>query len=151
MPQYLGYSAPNATFMPLNDNIIEVWNLSHDGQPLPDTLPDLVRVLTLNPQLKVLAENGFHDLATPFFNTEKQHARMQTLPGLNPNLQVTFYQGGHMIYLDDVARPKMKADLFDYYRGQPVPLALSLWTLPAPWKDESPAGTPTSTAVAATQ
>ncbi len=99
----------------------------------------------------MLSENGFHDLATPFFNTEKQLARLQTVPGLNPNLQVNFFQGGHMIYLDDVARPQMKADLVDYYAGQPVPFALSLWTLPPPWRDESPAGTPTSTQVAATQ
>ncbi|WP_406951002.1 S10 family serine carboxypeptidase-like protein [Paraburkholderia guartelaensis] len=149
MPDYLGYTAPNATYMPLNDNIIGVWDFSHDGQPLPDTLPDLLGAIQLNPQLKVLAENGYHDLATPFFNTEKQLARLQTVAGLSPNLQVNFFQGGHMIYLDDVARPKMKADLVSYYGGQPIPLALSLWTLPQPWPDESPAGTPTSTAVAA--
>ena len=146
MPQYLGYNAPNATFMPLNDNIINVWNFSHDGQPLPDTLPDLLAAITLNPQLKVLSENGFHDLATPFFNTEKQLARLQTVPSLNPNLQVSFFQGGHMIYLDDVARPQMKRDLVSYFGGQPVPFALSLWTLPPPWRDESPAGTPTAVA-----
>ncbi|MCP3726075.1 peptidase S10 [Paraburkholderia sp. CNPSo 3272] len=149
MPDYLGYTAPNATYMPLNDNIIGVWDFSHDGQPLPDTLPDLLGAIQLNPQLKVLAENGYHDLATPFFNTEKQLARLQTVAGVSPNLQVNFFQGGHMIYLDDVARPKMKADLASYYGGQPIPLALSLWTLPQPWPDESPAGTPTSTAVAA--
>ncbi|HKR42986.1 MAG TPA: peptidase S10 [Paraburkholderia sp.] len=149
MPDYLGYTAPNATYMPLNDNIIGVWDFSHDGQPLPDTLPDLLGAIQLNPQLKVLAENGYHDLATPFFNTEKQLARLQTVAGLSPNLQVNFFQGGHMIYLDDVARPKMKTDLVSYYGGQPIPLALSLWTLPQPWPDESPAGTPTSTAVAA--
>jgi carboxypeptidase C (cathepsin A) len=137
--------------MPLNDDIIEAWDFSHAGQPLPDTLPDLLGAIKLNPKLKVLAENGFHDLATPFFTTEKELARLQTVRGLNPDLQVNFFQGGHMIYLDDVARPKMKSDLVDYYRGQPIPLALSLWTLPAPWRDESPAGTPTATAQAATQ
>ncbi|WP_408585349.1 S10 family serine carboxypeptidase-like protein [Paraburkholderia bannensis] len=149
LPDYLGYSAPNATFMPLNDNIINLWDFSHDGQPLPDTLPDLVGAITLNPQLKILAENGYHDLATPFFNTEKQLARLQTVSGLNANLQVNFFPGGHMIYLDDTARPKMKSDLVKYYAGQPIPLALSVWTLPAPWPDESPAGTPTATAQAA--
>ncbi|NLP63572.1 S10 family serine carboxypeptidase-like protein [Paraburkholderia sacchari] len=144
LPGYLGYRAPNATYMPLNDNIINVWDFSHDGQPLPDTLPDLLAAIQLNPQLKVLAENGYHDLATPFFNTEKQLARLQTVKGLTPDLQVNFFQGGHMIYLDDVARPKMKADLVNYYAGQPIAQALSLWTLPAPWSDESPAGTPTT-------
>ena len=146
LPDYLGYTAPNATFMPLNDEIIQVWDFSHDGQPLPDTVPDLLAALTLNPQLKVLSVNGYHDLATPFFNTEKQLARLQTVKGLFPNLQVTFYPGGHMTYLDDTARPQMKAQLADFYQGQWIPGALGLWMLPPPWRDEAPAGTPTETA-----
>lgn len=141
MPTYLGYTAPNATYMPLNDAIIYAWDFSHGGQQLPDTIPDLLAAIELNPQLKVLALNGYHDLATPFFNTEKQLARLQTVPGLNPNLQVTFYPGGHMIYLDDKARPKMKSDLRDFYAGRPAPGALGLWMLPPPWRDENPAGT----------
>jgi carboxypeptidase C (cathepsin A) len=151
MPTYLGYTAPNATYLPLNDNIIYAWNFSHDGQPLPDTVPDLLAAIELNPQLKVMALNGYHDLATPFFNTEKQLARLQTVPGLNPNLQVTFYPGGHMIYLDDHARPKMKSDLRDFYAGRPAPTALGLWMLPPPWSDESPAGTPTLASAQSTQ
>jgi carboxypeptidase C (cathepsin A) len=107
--------------------------------------------IELNPQLKVMALNGYHDLATPFFNTEKQLARLQTVPGLNPNLQVTFYPGGHMIYLDDHARPKMKSDLRDFYAGRPAPTALGLWMLPPPWSDESPAGTPTLASAQSTQ
>ncbi|WP_176043834.1 S10 family serine carboxypeptidase-like protein [Burkholderia vietnamiensis] len=146
MPDYLGYTAPNATYLPLNDNIIQVWDFSHDGQPMPDTIPDLLGALQLNPKLQVLAENGLHDLATPFFNTEKQLARLQTVKGLNPKLQVNFFQGGHMTYLDDVARPQMKRDLRIFYQGRRIPTALTLHTLPPPWPDESPAGTPTGSA-----
>ncbi|MBR8213926.1 S10 family serine carboxypeptidase-like protein [Burkholderia vietnamiensis] len=146
MPDYLGYTAPNATYLPLNDNIIQVWDFSHDGQPMPDTIPDLLGALQLNPKLQVLAENGLHDLATPFFNTEKQLARLQTVKGLNPKLQVNFFQGGHMTYLDDVARPQMKRDLMIFYQGRRIPTALTLHTLPPPWPDENPAGTPTGSA-----
>jgi hypothetical protein len=53
-----------------------------------------------------------------------------------------------MIYLDDVARPRMKRDLVRFYRGTPIPDALALWTLPPPWRDESPASQPTATATA---
>lgn len=152
MPTYLGYTAPNATYMPLNDEIIYAWDFSHDGQALPDTIPDLLAAIELNPQLKVMALNGYHDLATPFFNTEKQLARLQTVQGLNPNLQVTFYPGGHMIYLDDKARPKMKSDLSHFYAGEPAPGALGLWMLPPPWRDEAPpTGTSTQTAMSSTQ
>ena len=146
MPGYLGYTAPNATFSLLNDDIIGVWNFSHGGQPQPDTIPDLLAALTLNPQLKVLSENGYHDLATPYFETEKELARLQTVPGLNPNIQLTFYQGGHMIYLDNVARPKMQADLVSYYQNKPLTASLSLAQLSAPWTDEHPANTATTVA-----
>ncbi|MCX4161756.1 MULTISPECIES: peptidase S10 [Paraburkholderia] len=146
MPGYLGYTAPNATFSLLNDDIIGVWNFSHGGQPQPDTIPDLLAALTLNPQLKVLSENGYHDLATPYFETEKELARLQTVPGLNPNIQLTFYQGGHMIYLDNVARPKMQADLVSYYQNKPLAASLSLAQLSAPWTDEHPANTATTVA-----
>lgn len=144
MPNYLGYTAPNATYQTLNPDIIGVWNFSHAGQPYPDTIPDLLAALQLNPKLKVLASNGYHDLATPYFETEKELARLQTVSGLAPNLQVTFYQGGHMIYLDDVARPQMQADLVAFYQNRPVANALTLAALPSPWPDESPANTPTA-------
>ncbi|SDI31043.1 S10 family serine carboxypeptidase-like protein [Paraburkholderia phenazinium] len=147
MPAYLGYNAPNATYQTLNNDIIGSWDFSHGGQAVPDTIPDLLAALTLNPQLKVLSENGYHDLATPYFLTENQLARLQTVSGLNANLQVTFYPGGHMIYLDNNARPQMKADLKTYFSGTPIGGALSLANLPAAWSDESPAGTPTLAAM----
>lgn len=150
LPNELGFEAPNATYATLNNDIIGAWDFSHAGQAVPDTIPDLLAALQLNPQLKVLSANGYHDLATPFFLTENQLARLQTVPGLNPNLQMTFYQGGHMIYLDNVARPQLRSDLVSFFASQPISNALSLAQLPAPWPDESPAGTPTlKTAVAA--
>ncbi|MFL9875067.1 S10 family serine carboxypeptidase-like protein [Paraburkholderia megapolitana] len=143
LPDYLGYTAPNATYVPLNDNIIGVWDFTHDGQPMPDTIPDLLGALQLNPRLAVFSENGYHDLATPFFSTEKQLARLQTVPGLNPKIQVGFFQGGHMIYLDDVARPQMKSDLKTFYANRRIPTALTLRELPPPWQDENAASVPT--------
>ncbi|MEX3605504.1 MAG: peptidase S10 [Burkholderia sp.] len=143
LPNELGFEAPNATYATLNEDIIGAWDFSHAGQAVPDTIPDLLAALQLNPQLKVLSVNGYHDLATPFFLTENQLARLQTVSGLNPNLQMTFYQGGHMIYLDNVARPQLKSDLVSFFANQPISNALSLAQLPAPWPDESSAGTPT--------
>lgn len=143
MPSYLGYQAPHATYQTLNDKIIGVWNFSHGGKSQPDTIPDLLAALMLNPHLKVLASNGYHDLATPFFETEKELARLKTVQGINPNIQLTFYQGGHMIYLDNVARPQMQADLVSYYKNQTISNATTLAQLAAPWADQSPANTPT--------
>ncbi|MEP7275523.1 MAG: peptidase S10, partial [Betaproteobacteria bacterium] len=106
----LKYSWPN-TYVAVS-NAINSWDFSHDGQGLPDTVPDLATALTLNPRLKVLAVSGFHDLATPYFQTELDLARIGFAA-----VQVRNYDGGHMTYLDDVSRPLQKADLRAFYRA----------------------------------
>ncbi|MBT9493097.1 MAG: peptidase S10 [Paucibacter sp.] len=103
----------NASTYVLFSNAIESWNFRHAGKDLPDTIPDLGAALALNPQLRVLALNGYHDLATPFYQTELDLARLN-LPG---RVLVRNYAGGHMTYLDDAARVASKVDLQAFYRG----------------------------------
>lgn len=107
----LRYTNPS-TYVTLS-NAIQTWNFAHDGLALPDTIPDLAAAITLNPRLKVLAVNGYHDVATPFFTTERDLARL----GNNANVQVRNYMGGHMTYLDDNSRRQMKSDLAAWYRS----------------------------------
>lgn len=97
----------------LLSNAIETWNFSHDGRELPDTIPDLAAALAHNPRLKVFSMSGYHDLATPFFTTERDLARL----GAGANLTERNYVGGHMTYLDDAARRQQKADLAQFYRS----------------------------------
>jgi len=111
----LQYTTPS-TYTTLS-NAIQTWNFSHDGQGVPDTIPDLAAALALNPRLKVLAVNGYHDLATPFFQTEMDLARLGNLP----NVQVRNYNGGHMTYLDDATRVQQKADLVLFYQSATAP------------------------------
>jgi carboxypeptidase C (cathepsin A) len=106
----LGYTNPS-TYVALS-NAIQTWNFSHDGNALPDTIPDLAAALAQNPGLKVLAVNGYHDLATPFFTTELDLARLGAPAS---TVQVRNYAGGHMTYLDDQSRLQMKADLVQFY------------------------------------
>ncbi|MFC3655348.1 peptidase S10 [Xanthomonas hyacinthi] len=134
-PDYLGFSAPNASYVWLNMDTVDQWDFSHAGKRAPDSIPDLLGVLRLNPALKVLALSGYHDLATPFYATEKQLARLRTVRGLKADILVSNYAGGHMIYLDDSSRPKMQADLRDYYAGKPIRGAIPLALLDAPWPD----------------
>ena len=103
----------NASPYTLLSNAIATWNFSHDGQPIPDTIPDLAAALVQNPDLKVLAVSGYHDLATPFYQTEIDLARL----GTQPNVSVRNYAGGHMTYLDDGSRPVMRVDLETFYQA----------------------------------
>ncbi len=110
----LKYTAKSA--YALQSNAIAIWDWSHDGLPMPDTIPDLAAALVLNPSLKILSLNGYHDLATPFYQTELDLARL----GTQSNLSIKHYQGGHMVYLDDTSRPLEKADLVAFIKAAPV-------------------------------
>jgi carboxypeptidase C (cathepsin A) len=94
-------------------DIVNRWNFSHDGKQLPDTIPDLAAAMTLNPALKILAVNGYHDLATPFHQTELDLARL----GENQSIVLKYYASGHMTYLDDTARRAQQMDLINFYNG----------------------------------
>ncbi|WP_370660062.1 S10 family peptidase [Massilia yuzhufengensis] len=110
----LRYTAPTPYIN--SNNVLELWNFSHDGKALPDTIPDLAAALTLNPAMKVLAMGGYHDLATPFYQTELDLARL----GPSAGIQVRNYNSGHMSYLDDSVRRLQKADLRAFYNSVSV-------------------------------
>ena len=57
-------------------NAISYWDFGHDGRDLPDVVPDLAAAMALNPRLRVLSLSGFHDLATPYFQTALDLARL---------------------------------------------------------------------------
>jgi carboxypeptidase C (cathepsin A) len=105
----LKYTTPSGYV--LLSGAINVWNFSHGGRSLPDTVPDLAAAFAQNPRLKVLVFDGYNDLATPFFVTEGDVARLG-----NADVQIRSYTGGHMLYLDDRARVPAKADLAAFYR-----------------------------------
>jgi carboxypeptidase C (cathepsin A) len=113
LTDFLGYG--HGTEYALSGQAEDTWDFSHDGQALPDTIPDLMSALLRDPALKVLSLNGYHDLATPFYQTELDLARM----GAQPTLQIKHYNGGHMVYLDDTSRPLEKADLAAFYQAAP--------------------------------
>ena len=93
-------------------NAIEHWQWQHDGRNLPDGIPDLAAALVLNPRLRVLSLNGWHDLATPFHQTVLDLRRL----GPRPTVTVHHVAGGHMTYLDDASRRAQRAVLGDFYR-----------------------------------
>ena len=114
----LNYSA-TATYA-LGSNAIDFWDFSHDGRALPDTVPDLAAAMTLAPGLRTLSISGYHDLATPFRQTELDLARIAE----PSRLEVRAYPGGHMTYLDDGSRRRIRDDVVAWLLA-PAPAASS--------------------------
>ncbi|HXA76678.1 MAG TPA: hypothetical protein VNV41_06050 [Candidatus Acidoferrales bacterium] len=80
----------------------------------PTVAGDLIRELIDNPRLQIQIENGYFDMATPFFATEYtiEHA---LLPGnVQDRVHLQYYNSGHMIYLHDEDRVKLKGNIASF-------------------------------------
>ena len=116
----LGYKTPLYYRPNYYSGMLRGWDQSHttdDGrkQALAATSLDLAAAMRQNPHLKVLAMNGYYDLATPFFGAEWDLAHMSIPDALKSNITYTYYESGHMIYIDPPSMKKMKDDLDAFY------------------------------------
>jgi carboxypeptidase C (cathepsin A) len=97
------------------------WNWAHQApgarqpQQSPAVTIDLAQAMRENPYLKVLSLNGYYDMATPFFSTERDLKHMMLEPGQRPNLAFHYYQAGHMVYLNPDELHRMRIDLDRFY------------------------------------
>ncbi|HVB35412.1 MAG TPA: peptidase S10 [Patescibacteria group bacterium] len=72
---------------------------------------DLVQALITNPHLQVQVENGYYDLATPFFATEYTMDHLGLPPSLESHIQLEYYRSGHMMYLRLPSLARLKANV----------------------------------------
>lgn len=68
-----------------------------------------------NTGMKVWVANGYFDLITPFFDAEITFARYG-IP--QERVAMTYYQGGHMMYLNQPALEALAADLRAFFAGK---------------------------------
>ena len=70
----------------------------------PNVDQDLAQAMITNPKLLVQVENGYYDLATPFFATEHTMEHLGLPEALQKNIKLDYYNAGHMMYLQDQDR-----------------------------------------------
>ncbi|MGA7917713.1 MAG: hypothetical protein WCA00_20935 [Candidatus Acidiferrales bacterium] len=100
------------------------WDWKHHGPGSSGYFPgsadvagDLIQALMTNPHLHVQVENGFYDMATPFFATEYTMDHL-FLPGtLRSNIELKYYDAGHMMYLHDEDLTKLKSNIGAFIDG----------------------------------
>ena len=68
-----------------------------------------------NTAMKVWVANGYFDMITPFFDAEITFARYG-IP--QERVAMTYYQAGHMMYLNEPAIHGLAADLRTFYAGK---------------------------------
>ena len=68
-----------------------------------------------NPYLRVLSENGYFDLATPFYETQFDLDHAMLPPKLRQHITFAYFKSGHMIYLNPRALKAMHSVLDTFY------------------------------------
>jgi carboxypeptidase C (cathepsin A) len=77
----------------------------------PNVQGDLAQAMITNPHLLVEVENGYFDMATPFFGTEFTVDHLDIPDALKGHVQNKYYEAGHMMYLHDGSRVKLHANI----------------------------------------
>jgi carboxypeptidase C (cathepsin A) len=86
------------------------WNNLHQPPGAPIALPqsanvmiDLATAMKYNPNLKVLLNAGYFDLATPFYEGVYEMQHLPIPQKLQSNIEFQFYESGHMVYAHQAA------------------------------------------------
>jgi carboxypeptidase C (cathepsin A) len=69
-----------------------------DGSNALNVVPDLANAMKTNPQLKVMLNAGYYDLATPFFAATFEEHHLPIDSSLTKNIEYNYYDSGHMVY-----------------------------------------------------
>jgi carboxypeptidase C (cathepsin A) len=72
-----------------------------DGSNALNVMPDLATAMKINPQLKVMLNAGYYDLATPFFAATYEEHHLPIGSRLTKNIEYNYYESGHMVYARD--------------------------------------------------
>ena len=64
---------------------------------------DLASAMKHNPNLKVLLNAGYFDLATPFYEGIYEMGHLPIPAKLQPNIEFKFYESGHMVYAHEAS------------------------------------------------
>ena len=64
-----------------------------------------------NPHLQLFVASGLYDLATPFFATEYTMDHLGLKNGVEKNVEMAYYDAGHMMYTHKKSLSRLSADL----------------------------------------
>ena len=94
------------------------WNFLHQppGVPVPipqatNVMVDLAGAMKYNPNLRVLVNAGYFDLATPFYEGVFEMQHLPIPVRLQKNIEFRFYASGHMVYAHEAALKELHGNV----------------------------------------
>ncbi len=99
------------------------WSMDHQppGAPtaipgITNVMPDLAAAMKYNPNLKVMVNGGYYDLATPFYEGWYEMHHLPIPASLQGNIEYRYYQSGHMVYAHEEALKQLHDNVADFIR-----------------------------------
>src|SRR5579885_312445 len=92
------------------------WDFGADNA-YADTSESLRSAFAKNPYMKLMVACGYYDLATPYFAARYTLTHMGLDPSLQNNVTVTYYEAGHMVYIEKNSLAKLKRDAADFVQN----------------------------------
>ena len=80
------------------------WSYAEFENQHVNVLAKLAEAMRTNPHMRVHVDCGYHDLATPYFAAEHSFAHLAIPAELAGNIDYSYYEAGHMMYLHEPSR-----------------------------------------------
>jgi carboxypeptidase C (cathepsin A) len=96
---------------------VQPWNYSNVQNRYLNVAETLREAMSKNPSLRVFVASGYYDLATPYFATDYTVSHLGLDPALRDNVQVRYYEAGHMMYIHHPSLVRLKEDVARFYRS----------------------------------
>jgi len=101
----------------------KAWDYLHQPPGVPqkvqqaaNVMPDLAAAMKQNPNLKVMMNGGYYDLATPYFAAIYELHHLALPPAIAANIEVQLYPSGHMVYAHEPALAALEANVAAFIR-----------------------------------
>ena len=107
-----------------SDIDVDDWDFTHQppnsDTPVQGTLnvmPDLADAMKYNPDLKVMLNGGYFDLATPYYEGWYEMHHLVIPAKLQANIEYHYYQSGHMVYAHEPALKELHDNVAAFIRN----------------------------------
>jgi carboxypeptidase C (cathepsin A) len=89
---------------------VQPWNYNNVQNSYLNVAEPLRKAMSVNPYMKVWVLCGYYDLATPYFAAEYTFSTMGLRPEQKKNVNFTYYEAGHMLYVHKPSLIQVKKD-----------------------------------------
>lgn len=100
----------------LSFKVLPKWKYDEHENDFVNVAETLRGAMMKNPHLQLFVANGLYDLATPFFATEYTIGHLGLKDGVADNVEMAYYEAGHMMYTHKKSLSRLSADLRSFVK-----------------------------------